>query len=98
MISWGHDEYLYLVMKEQSSLPKEALSMIRYHSFYPWHRGGAYTQFMVEDDYEQLKAVKAFNREFIPYFLCLLVLDLLIPYAQLTISTRNPTSRQRLKS
>ena len=63
MISWGHDEYLYLIMKEQSSLPKEALSMIRYHSFYPWHRGGAYTQFMVEDDYEQLKAVKAFNRE-----------------------------------
>ncbi|KAJ9092585.1 hypothetical protein QFC19_008693 [Naganishia cerealis] len=61
MISWGHDEYLYHVMKHQSSLPKEALSMIRYHSFYPWHRGGAYTQFMNEDDYEQLKAVKAFN-------------------------------------
>jgi inositol oxygenase len=62
MISWGHDEYLYLVMKEQSSLPKEALSMIRYHSFYPWHRGGAYTQFMGEGDAEQLKAVRAFNR------------------------------------
>ncbi|KAI5449533.1 hypothetical protein NCC49_004596 [Naganishia albida] len=61
MISWGHDEYLYLVMKEQSSLPKEALSMIRYHSFYPWHRGGAYTQFMAEGDEEQLKAVRAFN-------------------------------------
>lgn len=62
MISWGHDEYLYLVMKDQSSLPKEALSMIRYHSFYPWHRGGAYTQFMAEGDEEQLKAVRAFNR------------------------------------
>lgn len=29
-------QYLYNVMKEQSSLPDEALAMIRYHSFYPW--------------------------------------------------------------
>lgn len=33
--SWGHDEYLYQVLKDQSSLPEEALAMIRYHSFYP---------------------------------------------------------------
>jgi inositol oxygenase len=36
MLSWGHDEYLYHVVKTQSTLPKEALAMIRYHSFYPW--------------------------------------------------------------
>jgi len=36
MLSWGHDEYLYHVVKSQSTLPKEALAMIRYHSFYPW--------------------------------------------------------------
>ena len=35
MLSWGHDEYLYHVFKEQSSLPEEGLAMIRYHSFYP---------------------------------------------------------------
>lgn len=31
-------QYLYNVFKHQSSLPREALAMIRYHSFYPWHR------------------------------------------------------------
>lgn len=28
-------QYLYNVVKNQSSLPEEALAMIRYHSFYP---------------------------------------------------------------
>ena len=35
LISWGHDEYMYTIAKEQSTLPPEALAMIRYHSFYP---------------------------------------------------------------
>ena len=61
MLSWGHDEYLYQVMKEQSSLPDEGLAMIRYHSFYPWHTGGAYRWMMNEKDYRMLEAVKAFN-------------------------------------
>ncbi|KPI36896.1 Inositol oxygenase 1 [Cyphellophora attinorum] len=34
MLGWGHDEYLYHVVKDQSKLPDEALAMIRYHSFY----------------------------------------------------------------
>ncbi|KAK4944507.1 hypothetical protein LTR10_016181 [Elasticomyces elasticus] len=61
MLSWGHDEYLYNVVKDQSTLPDEALAMIRYHSFYPWHQQGAYRDFMVEKDHEMLKAVKKFN-------------------------------------
>ncbi|KAI1079786.1 DUF706-domain-containing protein [Whalleya microplaca] len=61
MLSWGHDEYLYHVVKDQSTLPKEALAMIRYHSFYPWHKEGAYREFMDEHDEDMLKAVKAFN-------------------------------------
>lgn len=61
MLSWGHDEYLYHVVKEQSTLPKEALAMIRYHSFYPWHSAGAYREFMNEEDEKMLAAVKAFN-------------------------------------
>ena len=32
-LSWGHDEYLYHVVKDY--LPEEGLYMIRYHSFYP---------------------------------------------------------------
>ncbi|CAM1507432.1 Fc.00g070730.m01.CDS01 [Cosmosporella sp. VM-42] len=61
MLSWGHDEYLYHVVKDQSTLPDEAFAMIRYHSFYPWHREGAYRHLMCDKDHEMLKAVKAFN-------------------------------------
>ncbi|KAJ3500205.1 hypothetical protein NM208_g17198 [Fusarium decemcellulare] len=61
MLSWGHDEYLYHVVKDQSTLPPEGLAMIRYHSFYPWHKEGAYRDLMCEKDHEMLKAVKAFN-------------------------------------
>ena len=61
MLSWGHDEYLYHVCKDQSTLPDEALAMIRYHSCYPWHQQGAYEWMMNEKDKDMLKAVKAFN-------------------------------------
>ena len=40
-LSWGHDEYLYHVVRDY--LPEEALAMIRYHSFYAAHREGEYT-------------------------------------------------------
>ncbi len=58
-LSWGHDEYLYHVVKDY--LPMEALYMIRYHSFYPWHREGAYSYFLNEEDRAMLPWVKAFN-------------------------------------
>jgi len=61
MLSWGHDEYLYHIAKAQSTLPDEALAMIRYHSFYPWHSTGAYRHFMDEQDVKMLEAVRAFN-------------------------------------
>ena len=31
----SHMQYLYHVLKDQSTLPEEGLAMIRYHSFYP---------------------------------------------------------------
>lgn len=58
-ISWGHDEYLYQVVKDY--LPQEALWMIRYHSCYPIHREGAYKHLLSEGDQELLKWVRAFN-------------------------------------
>jgi inositol oxygenase len=61
MISWGHDEYLYHVVKDQCTLPEEALAMIRYHSFYPWHREGAYMHLTNPKDTKALEAVRAFN-------------------------------------
>jgi inositol oxygenase len=35
--------------------------MIRYHSFYPWHREGAYAHLTNENDNRSLEAVLAFN-------------------------------------
>ena len=58
-LSWGHDEYLYHVVKDH--LPDEALYMLRYHSFYPWHREGEYCHLLNERDREMLKWVQAFN-------------------------------------
>ena len=58
-LSWGHDEYLYQVVKDY--LPEEALYMIRYHSFYPGHREGAYTHLMNDRDKEMFAWVRAFN-------------------------------------
>jgi inositol oxygenase len=58
-LSWGHDEYLYQVVKDY--LPDEALYMIRYHSFYAAHREGAYGQLMNDRDREMFAWVRAFN-------------------------------------
>jgi inositol oxygenase len=62
-MSWGHDEYLYQVcVRNKCTLPKPALYMIRYHSFYPWHRERAYSHFETEEDREMLKWVLEFNQ------------------------------------
>jgi len=59
LMSWGHDEYMYQVAKPY--LPEEALYMLRYHSFYPAHRHGAYQHLMTDEDKALFKWVKAFN-------------------------------------
>jgi len=61
-MSWGHDEYIYQFSKKYSTLPEKALYMLRYHSFYPWHKGGDYMYLCNEKDLENLKWVQAFNR------------------------------------
>jgi inositol oxygenase len=59
LMSWGHDEYLYHVVKE--FLPEPALYMIRFHSFYAWHREGAYDCLCDDHDREMLSHVREFN-------------------------------------
>uniref|UniRef100_A0A182VXK7 Inositol oxygenase n=1 Tax=Anopheles minimus TaxID=112268 RepID=A0A182VXK7_9DIPT len=62
-MSWGHDEYLYRVLKHNgSTLPEQALHMIRYHSFYPWHSGGDYHHLTNEKDEQTKQWVLMFNR------------------------------------
>lgn len=58
-MSWGHDEYLYHVVRDY--LPPEALYMIRYHSFYPAHREGEYEYLMDERDKKMFRWVREFN-------------------------------------
>jgi inositol oxygenase len=58
-LSWGHDEYIYHLAKDH--LPEEGLYMLRYHSFYPAHREGAYDCLMNEKDRKMFDWVRAFN-------------------------------------
>ena len=38
------------------------MNVIRYHSLYPWHTGGAYRDLMNESDKELLRDVLEFNK------------------------------------
>lgn len=58
-MSWGHDEYVYNMVKDH--LPEPALYMLRYHSFYSQHREHAYDHLMDDHDREMFKWVKLFN-------------------------------------
>ncbi|XLR44434.1 hypothetical protein S83_029094 [Arachis hypogaea] len=63
LMSWGHDDYMYMVAKENgTTLPSPGLFIIRYHSFYPLHKEGAYTHLMSEEDFENLKWLHIFNK------------------------------------
>jgi inositol oxygenase len=79
-LSWGHDEYIYTVTR--GYLPEEAHYMLRYHSFYPAHKHGAYRHLMNDQDERMFKWVRKFNpydlyskgrerpklREILPYY------------------------------
>jgi inositol oxygenase len=58
-LSWGHDEYVYQMMKDY--IPEPGLYMLRYHSFYAQHRENGYDHLMDEHDREMFKWVKLFN-------------------------------------
>lgn len=58
-MSWGHDEYVYQMMKDY--IPMEGLYMLRYHSFYAQHRENAYSHLMNEQDHKMFKWVDLFN-------------------------------------
>jgi len=58
-MSWGHDEYVYHMMKPY--IPEAGLYMLRYHSFYSQHRENAYDHLMNEKDHELFKWVRLFN-------------------------------------
>src|ERR1700676_3364707 len=58
-LSFGHDEYIYQATR--AYMPEPALYMIRYHSFYPGHREGAYDYLMNDHDREMFEGGRKFN-------------------------------------
>src|SRR6201984_2144537 len=58
-MSFGHDEYVY--QAPRNYLPAEAQYMLRYHSFYPAHRHGAYDHLMNDTDRRMFEWVRKFN-------------------------------------
>lgn len=59
LLSFGHDEYLYRVLRPYLSEP--ALAIVRYHSFYAWHDRRAYARFEDASDAAKLEAVRRFH-------------------------------------
>jgi len=63
LMNWGHDEYLYMVLKGNGcTLPEESLYVLRYHSFYAWHQHGAYEHLANEKDKKFLFWQKEFQK------------------------------------
>ncbi len=61
-MSFGHDEYLYQVLKHnKTTLPDEALYCVRYHSFYPWHNREEYDHLCNDGDRKMLKWIREFK-------------------------------------
>ena len=63
LCSWGHDEYLYQVLRHNKvDLPEEAYYIIRFHSLYSYHKFGEYSYFKNAKDVEMFTWLKLFNK------------------------------------
>lgn len=61
--SFGHDEYLYRMLKFNNiEIPEEGYYMIRFHSLYLWHKEDEYTHLENERDIKMKEWVKKFNK------------------------------------
>lgn len=63
LVSWGHDEFLFMVLKNnKNTIPQEGLYIIRYHSLYLWHDKNEYKMFENEIDTKMKPWVQQFNK------------------------------------
>lgn len=61
--SFGHDEYLYRLLKfNKIELPEEAYYMIRFHSLYLWHNENEYGHLENDKDKKMKSWVQKFNK------------------------------------
>lgn len=63
-LAWGHDEYLYQVLKNHNgnTIPEQGMVSVRYHSFYPWHTGNSYAELEGPRDAQYKEWIRSFNR------------------------------------
>ncbi len=63
-LAWGHDEYLFQVLQNHpgNKIPEAGMVMIRYHSFYPWHTGGSYSELTNKKDEQYKEWILDFNK------------------------------------
>ena len=65
-MSWGHDEYLALVLEYNNcNIPREGIYIIRFHSFYSWHtpkKNRGYENLANEFDWYMLPLLKLFQK------------------------------------
>jgi len=94
LMSFGHDEYLYQVLKNSSCiLPQEALYIIRFHSFYPWHKNEAYSHLANENDWKLLPWLREFQKcDLYSKVDVEIDVDLLLPYYKGLIKKYFPQS------
>lgn len=80
-----------MLRHNDAQLPEEAFAIVRYHSCYPWHREGNYSELEGPGDAELKKVVQDFNR-FDLYTKCEEVPDAeaLWPYYQSLIDKFTP--------
>lgn len=66
LMSWGHDEYLASILeKNNTKFPKEAIYLIRFHSFYSWHSpkyNRGYVNLANDFDWYMLPLLKYFQK------------------------------------
>lgn len=62
IFSFGHDEYMaQIIERSNTMLPQQAVDIIRYHSFYPWHQHEAYKEFSSDKDLKNLEWLQIFQ-------------------------------------
>ena len=60
--AYGHDEYMYqMLIHNKTTIPKEGLAMIRYHSCYPLHKENEYKELLAPGDEDLLHWIREFN-------------------------------------
>jgi inositol oxygenase len=75
--SWSHDQYMAMVLERSGTLlPPEAIYMVRYHSFYPWHSPPKTWEMKTPEQRPYNEFASDFDRAMLPFLHVLQKADL----------------------